>query len=380
VAVRAPGPNLMIVKRGDWQGGPPWQLEYHFDYYNVGTTRINSFTITDTYPLSTTFNQGDVWWGGTITFTDNYTDRQAIWQVDDSIRPGDNGGGRMTVDVDPAAGRGRTLANVVQVTIPPGDVYPADNTYVDVQTTGPDLYVVKTGPALWEEPGEMLTFTLRYGNQARRGEDRTDEGGTVYLTDTLSAGMAYVTSTQRWCGGPQCPYITPDTVAGNLVFDVGPHGDGQWNEIYLTVRITDTAQPGHVFTNSAMIASSNPTLDVEPYYNNNVDTATVNPSCMPLSSVGFGYAPLEPVIFSPVVFTATYLPLDATLPITYTWDFGDGGVGTGATTSHTYTVSGTLTVRVTVYNPCTPAGVSATPKDIKVAPLRLFLPVVMRNA
>jgi len=71
--------------------------------------------------------------------------------------------------------------------------------------------------------------------------------------------------------------------------------------------------------------------------------------------------------------------LDATQPLTYTWDFGDGGVGTGATTSHTYMVSGTLTVRVTAYNPCTPAGVSATPKDIKVAPLRLFLPVVRRK-
>jgi PKD repeat protein len=67
--------------------------------------------------------------------------------------------------------------------------------------------------------------------------------------------------------------------------------------------------------------------------------------------------------------------LDATQPLTYTWDFG-----TGATTSHTYTVSGTLTVRVTAYNPCTPAGVPATSRDIKVASLRIFLPVVMRNA
>jgi PKD repeat protein len=67
-------------------------------------------------------------------------------------------------------------------------------------------------------------------------------------------------------------------------------------------------------------------------------------------------------------------PLDAMQPMTYTWDFG-----TGATTSHTYTVSGTLTVRVTAYNPCTPSGVSATPQDIEVAPLRLFLPLLMRK-
>jgi len=276
VTVRAPGPNLMIVKDGHWQGGPPWEIEYDLSFYNIGTTRIDTFTITDTYPLSTTFNWGDLWWGDPITFTHNPANRQAIWQVGDSIRPGDNGGGRMTVNVDPSVGRGRILTNVIEVTVPPGDVSTDDNTYVDVQTTGPDLYAVKTAPSPWVEAGETLTFTLRYGNQARRWADQTDQSGTVYVTDTLPAGLEYITSTMRWCGGPDCPYVTPDFVGDHLVFDVGPQGDDGWNEIYLTVRVTDTAQMGDAFTNSVTIASSNPISDIEPYTTNNTDSFTVS--------------------------------------------------------------------------------------------------------
>jgi uncharacterized repeat protein (TIGR01451 family) len=380
ITVRDAGPNLMIRKNGRWQGGPPWQIEYDFEFLNIGTTSLQGLTVTDTYPLSTTLDSADLWWGGAITFTHNAANRQAIWQMDETLGLGDSVGGRLRVDVDPAIERGRLLTNVIEITVPPGDVNPQDNTCTDVRTTGPDLYVVKTGPSLWDELGEVLTFTLRYGNQAERWEDSTDWGGTVTVTDTLPAGMAYVTSTQRYCGGPQCPYITPDIVGDQLVFDVGPQGENWWNEIYLTVQVTGTAQYGDVFVNDAVIASSNPASDVEPYYGNNSDAATVNPSCILLSSVSFTYAPLEPVIRSPVVFTATHLPPGATAPITYAWNFGDGSTGSGATPSHTYTVSGTKRVRLTAYNRCTPAGVSATPVDIEVGPLSIFLPLVMRSS
>jgi uncharacterized repeat protein (TIGR01451 family) len=380
ITVQDAGPNLMIRKRGRWQGGPPWQIEYDFEFLNIGTTSLQGLTVTDTYPLSTTLDSADLWWGGTITFTHNAANRQAIWQMDETLGLGDSVGGRLRVDVDPAIERGRLLTNVIEITVPPGDVNPQDNTCTDVRTTGPDLYVVKTGPSLWDELGEVLTFTLRYGNQAERWEDSTDWGGTVTVTDTLPAGMAYVTSTQRYCGGPQCPYITPDIVGDQLVFDVGPQGENWWNEIYLAVQVTGTAQYGDVFVNDAVIASSNPASDVEPYYGNNSDAATVNPSCILLSSVSFTYAPLEPVIRSPVVFTATHLPPGATTPITYAWNFGDGSTGSGATPSHTYTVSGTKRVRLTAYNRCTPAGVSATPVDIEVGPLSIFLPLVMRSS
>src|SRR5205085_1831602 len=50
---------------------------------------------------------------------------------------------------------------------------------------------------------------------------------------------------------------------------------------------------------------------------------------------------------STVTFTA-----DASDPdnndLTYTWDFGDGGIDTGKSVTHTYNASGTFAVKVTV--------------------------------
>ena len=42
-------------------------------------------------------------------------------------------------------------------------------------------------PSQWVEAGDLVTFTLRFGNQARRGEDWTQ--ANVLVTDTLPAGM-----------------------------------------------------------------------------------------------------------------------------------------------------------------------------------------------
>ena len=110
-------------------------------------------------------------------------------------------------------------------------------------------------------------------------------------------------------------------------------------------------------------------------------SVTVTSACEELTGVTFTYTPSEPVIGAAVNFSATIAPLDASSPITYVWDFGDGVTSTvqTASTSHTYLVSGTQSVVVTAYNPCTPAGVSATPADIDIAPRRIFLPLVLRG-
>ena len=71
-----------------------------------------------------------------------------------------------------------------------------------------------------------------------------------------------------------------------------------------------------------------------------------------MTGVTFSYGPPEPLILSSVVFTATHAPLDATEPITYTWDFGDGQVGSGQVTSHSYEIGDDYSVTVTATNVC----------------------------
>ena len=57
--------------------------------------------------------------------------------------------------------------------------------------------------------------------------------------------------------------------------------------------------------------------------------------------------------------------------LTFNWDFGDGDVGTGLTTSHIYTTSGTYTVTLTVADNQYEASLT---KDITVADSSARLP------
>jgi uncharacterized repeat protein (TIGR01451 family) len=103
-------------------------------------------------------------------------------------------------------------------------------------------------------------------------------------------------------------------------------------------------------------------------------------SCVALTSVSLAYAPLEPLVGMPLVLTATVAPPDATGPVTYEWDLGDGTTQTTTAASivHTYTAGGPVEVHITATNGCTPAGVSDQ-ESIVIGLRRIYLPVVMRN-
>jgi len=107
---------------------------------------------------------------------------------------------------------------------------------------------------------------------------------------------------------------------------------------------------------------------------------TVTSGCVPLVGVDIlAWSPAQPVIRETVTFTATTTPVNATQPVTYTWDFGDGQDATVSTVAvqHTYAVSGTLTVGVTAINPCTPAGVTRQ-VELTIDPLAVYLPLVIK--
>jgi PKD repeat protein len=71
--------------------------------------------------------------------------------------------------------------------------------------------------------------------------------------------------------------------------------------------------------------------------------------CVPVYGADFGWAPLSPFAGDTVAFTGT---ASGEAPITYTWDFGDGGTGTGANVSHVYAAAGTYTVTMVAANAC----------------------------
>ena len=66
---------------------------------------------------------------------------------------------------------------------------------------------------------------------------------------------------------------------------------------------------------------------------------------LPLSA-SFTYLPSTPLVNSAIGFTGA--ALGGTAPYTYSWNFGDGGIATGLTSTHSYPTSGSFTTTLTV--------------------------------
>jgi PKD repeat protein len=107
------------------------------------------------------------------------------------------------------------------------------------------------------------------------------------------------------------------------------------------------------------------------------DTVEVLPAgCVPVRGADFSHVENPPLV---VRFSGTVIPGMASLPITYTWDFGDGNVGSGQVVTHTYELSSTTsyTVTMTASNAC--PSQSMIQKLITLWPRTIYLPTVMRN-
>jgi len=72
-----------------------------------------------------------------------------------------------------------------------------------------------------------------------------------------------------------------------------------------------------------------------------------------ITSAGLSYSPQPLPVDTDATFTASYTSINTTLPVTYTWDFGDGSaavVSSTPATVHRFASDGSHTVQVTVEN------------------------------
>jgi PKD repeat protein/predicted GH43/DUF377 family glycosyl hydrolase len=69
--------------------------------------------------------------------------------------------------------------------------------------------------------------------------------------------------------------------------------------------------------------------------------------CMPLAEALFTWQPVTPTTGDTITLTASAAGTD---PVAFTWDLGDGTVGSGRTMSHTYAAAGTYAVTLTATN------------------------------
>jgi uncharacterized repeat protein (TIGR01451 family) len=266
--VRSPGTNLRVYKRVEWQGQD--QIRYDIYFENIGTVDLSDVLITDTYPISTSLNG---WWADYHRSVNEEAQdpAQIVFRVDE-IQRSDAGRISLVLDLDGgiAGTQGLIFTNTVEAPIS-GDIYPADNLYEKAAFTGPDIYVEKTLSGGELRARKLVTFTVEFGNRNQWPWNADDNYGTS-ITDTLPAGMTFITATAPW--DPNQSW-TPNELPGNVFeWDAGP----MWNDstwyFDVVVQITDTASAGDVLTNSVEIQGQSPT-DVEPYYDNNTSELPV---------------------------------------------------------------------------------------------------------
>lgn len=240
--VRQPGVNLRLRKNYRWNGSN--QLEYDLQIENIGTVPLSNVWMTDTYPLSTTWN-GE-WWVNSkmtwITVTHQADERQLIFWIQD-LWPGsvNDVGYRIDLNGDVSGVGGLQYTNYAQAPWPE-DVFPDDNYAQTTATGGVDVYIGMkvTGGEL--RAGELVTFTVFLGNGSAWDAQQ------VVITDTLPEGMTFVSATKP--GDPATPWM-PQILPGNrLVWDYGEMWRYENTSFDVVVRINDTLRGSQVLTNT----------------------------------------------------------------------------------------------------------------------------------
>lgn len=262
-SVHGTGPNLRVDKYYRWEDEQ--RIFYGIYVKNVGTTNMSSICVTDTYPISTT-SDGNLWVGHGPRYTETHDaeNRQFVVETD-NLGPGGTAHFGFWVDLDEAIQgvQGLRFTNTVEAPWPE-DVDTADNVDTEVAYTGPDVYVEKWLSGGVPKPGEIVTFTVAFGNRNQNpwsGDDQYES----HITDTLPAGMTFVRATAPWNVNWQ-----PETQEDNvLAWSWGPMWSNSRWEFDLVVQITDTVESGDVLTNVIEAYGDSPD-DVEVDWENNV--------------------------------------------------------------------------------------------------------------
>ncbi len=206
---------------------------------------------------------------------------------------------------------------------------------VETVILNPHVSVTKSAtPALVTQVNAPITYTIQYVN---------DGGGTltnVVLSDALSAMTLYNSAS------PACHWSGMG-LGGTVTCSLGDLAQGEAGAVQIVVL----ASVQGLITNTAVMDSDQTaplesTPPTEVFYSAG--------GCIPPYNVNFTVSS-DPQAGAPITFTAS---ASGDTPLTYAWTFGDTQSGNGQVVYHTYAVSDTYTVKLTVSNSCAPAGVN----------------------
>lgn len=184
-------------------------------------------------------------------------------------------------------------------------------------------------------------YLVAYNGTSSSAELRTANTGTgaTTLVSSIGAGTG-VELDAVGIAAPivigDIPWLSEDPISGTLPA-------ANYQTIDITFDATVVTQTGtytgtlHVLNNSR-----------DPDYSTPVTMHVVS-ECYAISNPDFTYLPASPMAGQPVTFTGT---ASGTFPL-YTWNFGDGETGSGATITHTFMLTGSVNVTMTASSSCT---------------------------
>ncbi len=261
-----PVADLSIVKTdANPDVRPGGTLTYQIVYQNSGTLPATDVVITDTLPADTThlFNgASSEGWTTTISGT------LVIWHRD-VISPAVSGSFDVVLRVSEDAPAGASLVNHVEIATATDEGDTSNNSWTTQPTVVrvADVHVTKTGP-VEVTSGDRITYTIQYQNQGSEPADN------VILTDTLPAGVSYVT----WSSDSGTP---PAVTGQQVVWQLGSLLPASGGTLTLVGEI-DPDEPSYsLLVNTASISTQTPERDMA----DNTDTSTAVVRAGPPASV-----------------------------------------------------------------------------------------------
>jgi len=226
--------------------------------------------------------------------------------------------------------------------------------YLEVSTDGVDWTKVVTYTNATPHWSTELVDLSDYGetpNAQFRFKADSQDGLLWYVDDVWLAGWPAVTSAS-FTYSPKPALTSEDTtfVASYSSIATTLPITYTWDfDDGLPIVVTDAPAITHQFLSKGDYA-------VELTVDNPYDSAVLSQPVSvyePVAETSFSFAPTGPTSDWEAVFTSVYAPPSATQPVTYTWDFGDGGdpvVTTMAIATHEFPVADTYTVWLAATN------------------------------
>lgn len=213
-----------------------------------GQETVKQVTLTDTYPAGMRMDGGlggGFWrWWDWRDYGDHFT--MTLELLEPGWSAGFNFG--LITDTNPLP-FGLVFTNTAEVALVANDTNPSDNVDTAVLTTGPDLWVKKDLVAGSCAHGELVTFSLAFGNDVEGWQWWWGMQGNAILTDMPFMGFEYISALQHWCGNgvEWCDHAPGDAAGSTNVWLLWPLNAGEWNEIYLTgPHHRRRHRPGHL--------------------------------------------------------------------------------------------------------------------------------------